>query len=85
MTTLVCGLGAAAARLYLAAIGQPSPWIEALAAVSLFAAAVVGLISLLLAWAVVSMRQVPPPRGILVFAVVVGAAPLVAMLARVLF
>ena len=85
MTTLVCELGLAAARIYLLTVDSDARWIAALAAMLLFAAALIGLISLLLAWAVVKMRREPPPRGILVFAVVVGAAPVVSMLVRAVF
>jgi len=85
MTTLVCELGLAATRIYLLAVNPNSRWIAALAAMLLFAAAVVGSISLLLAWAVVKMRREPPPRGVLFFALVIGAAPLVTMLVRTLF
>ena len=76
LTTLVCELGLAAARIYLLAVNPDARWIAALAAMLLFAAAVVGLISLLLAWAVVKIRREPPPRGVLVFALVIGAAAL---------
>jgi hypothetical protein len=85
MTTLVCELGFAAARTYLLAVDRDARWIAALAAMLLFAAAVIGLISLFLAWAVVKMRREPPPLGILVFALVVGAVPLVTMLVRAVF
>jgi len=85
MTTLVCELGFTAARVVLLLVDRDAPWIATLAGVLLFAAAVVGLVSLLLAWAVVKMRREPPPRGILVFALVVGAAPLAMMLARAFF
>lgn len=46
----------------------------------MFAALIVGVISLLLLPAVFKLRRVPPPRGITVFAVVVGAAPIVLLL-----
>lgn len=45
-----------------------------------FSAVVMGLASLGLMAAVLKARSQPPPRSILIFAVVVSAAPLVALL-----
>ena len=84
MTTLVCELGVVAARGYLLAIDATARRMEVLAMVLLFAAFVVGSVSLFLGYAVVRARRTLPPRGILIFAAVVGAAPLVTMLIRFL-
>jgi hypothetical protein len=45
----------------------------------LFAAAVVGVISLAACGAVVKLRKVQPPLGVIVCGIVIGAIPLVAM------
>jgi hypothetical protein len=84
MTTLVCELGFVAARAYLIVVAPASARIQVLAMVLLFAAFVVGSVSLELAYAVVRGRHTPPPRGILVFSVVVGAAPAATVLLRLL-
>lgn len=84
MTTLVCELGFAAARAYLLLVNSEADKIRLLAAMLVFAALVIGSISLGLMMIVLRMRREPPPRGILTFAAVVGVAPIVAMLLRVL-
>lgn len=84
LTTFVCEVGFAAARGYLLAIDSGAAWIQLLAVVLFFASLVVGLASLGLGLAVVKNRQTPPPRGIVVFSLVVGAAPLATMLLRVM-
>lgn len=79
MTTLLCELGAAAANWY-AATNPDAAKIEALLVVLLFGAVVNGSLTLVLTPVVLKVRRVPPPRGITVFAVVVGAAPWVVLL-----
>jgi hypothetical protein len=84
ITALVCELAFAGVRGYLLAVDGESPRMEMLAAVLVFAAVVVGLISLALAFAVVKAGRTPPPRGILTFSIVVGVLPLAAMVLRFL-
>jgi hypothetical protein len=83
MTALLCELGFAAARAYLLWVNAEAALIQALAAMLVFAALVVGFVSLGLMVIVVRMRREPPPRGIVAFAGVVGILPLVAILVRV--
>jgi len=84
MTALVCELGCVAARSYLLLVNAEAAPIQALAVILLFAALIVGLIALALQWAVQRTARVKPPRGIHVFAAVVGAAPLVVLVVRFL-
>jgi hypothetical protein len=84
MTALVCELGFVGARAYLLLVDPKTATIQALAAMLLFAALVIGLVSLGLMVLVVRMRRVTPPRGILVFAAVVSLVPIAAMLVRLL-
>ncbi|HEY4310083.1 MAG TPA: hypothetical protein VGN12_11580 [Pirellulales bacterium] len=84
MTALVCELGFVAARGYLLLVDSKTATIQALAAMLLFAALVIGLVSLGLMVLVVRMRRVTPPRGILVFAAVVSLVPVAAMIVRLL-
>jgi hypothetical protein len=81
MVALVCELGWVALRWWLTAHpgGQVLP---ALADLLFFSALVVGTVTLLLTPVVLRSRRVLPPRGITVFAVVVGAAPLLTLLWR---
>ncbi len=73
LTALVCELGSVMANL-LAGEGE---MLRLLAGYFLFAALVIGAVSLGLAVAVFKTRMAPPPRGVTVFAVVVGGAPMV--------
>ena len=81
VTALICELGTVASTWYVR-LRPESERIAILAGVLMFAALVIGLMSLGLLVSVVRRRQVPPPLGIIVFATVVGAAPLLAMLLR---
>ena len=79
VTVLVCELGTVAATWYVR-LRPESERIAILAGLLMFAALVIGLMSLGLLVLVLRRRRVPPPQGIVVFAAVVGAAPLVALL-----
>jgi hypothetical protein len=79
MTSLLCEVGFALARAYLRLVDPTAARMEVLAGMLLFAAAVVGVISLALCAAVVKLRKVPPPVGVIVCGIVIGAIPLVAM------
>ena len=78
LMTLVCEIGAVAAIWY----GRSHPEAEAvraLATVLLLETLVVGVLLLALTPVVLRMRREKPPRGFVVFAVIIGAAPLVGM------
>ena len=77
VTTFICELAAMAARVLLGRAPE-SPAAQAMFQLMFFSALVIGLISLAMLPAVLKARQTPPPGGITMFAVVVGAAPLVA-------
>ncbi|HEX7378042.1 MAG TPA: hypothetical protein VF278_13055 [Pirellulales bacterium] len=76
VTTLACEIGFVLAR-GLAAEGDS---LMALSAVLLFAAVVIGILALLLTPIVMRRRRTAPPRGILVFAAIISAMPLVVLL-----
>ncbi len=73
-TAMVCEVGFLIAQ-WLAGADAESPWVV-LMAVLLFASTLIGLFILVLTPVVIRSRRTPPPRGITVFSVVVGALPL---------
>jgi len=77
-TTLVCLCGAMIARW----IGVSR--LPLLSGLLLFAALVIGSISLGLGVVVRRVRRAPPPHGVYVFAVVVGALPILAVVIEML-
>lgn len=79
-TTLVCQLAYAGVRGYLWIADIDTSPLQALALLLALAATVIGAVSLALAWAAVRWRTVPPPRSVLNFSLVIGAAPLVGWL-----
>jgi hypothetical protein len=82
MVALVCELGWAGMRWWL--VVHPGGRVTgALADLMFFSALVIGIVSLVLTPVVLRSRRVLPPSGITVFIVVVGAAPLLALLWRV--
>lgn len=81
LTALACQLGFLAIRL-AAAWSWRSTTFDVLAGILLFAAVVVGFISLLLSGVVVKSRSEATPRPVLVFSLIVGAAPLVMVVAQ---
>jgi hypothetical protein len=82
MTGLLCDLGAAGTRFLI--IDEADRTLAMLSGLLFFAAAVVGLISLGLMAIVLRMRSESPPRGFVVFAIVVAIAPWVALLVQLL-
>ena len=82
ITTLVCELGFVVARWFAKA--DPDGPLGMLSGLLLFAAVLIGFISLLAAPVAIKSRREPPPRGITVFALVVGAAPLVIMFVQMM-
>ena len=81
VTTLVCDLGTIAARLYFR-LQPEAVRVGALSELLLFAAVTIGIISLGLLAVVIKVRRESPPRGFVVFAILIAAAPLVAIVAR---
>ena len=73
LTALVCELGFLAARGFAGPESEGS--LAVLMVLLLFASTVIGLGVLLLTPVVLKVRRDPPPRAIVVFSVVVGAAP----------
>ena len=80
ITTLICEVAAAACHLYVVQIDRQAATIELFSGLLLFASFVVGSLSLIVCSVVLKSRREPPPRSILIFAVVVGVAPLVTVL-----
>ena len=81
MTVLLCDVGAGLARLYFNA-RPDAAMIAVLSGMLLFAAAAIGIISMLLLALVVRVRRELPPRGFVVFSLVVAVAPLLALAAQ---
>ncbi|HEV7223880.1 MAG TPA: hypothetical protein VGN42_14325 [Pirellulales bacterium] len=72
-TTLACEVGFLATRWF--AGGEAGGTWAVLMALLLFASTVIGLVALLLTPVVIKARRQPPPNPIVVFSVLVGAAP----------
>ena len=86
LTGLFCDVGAALALLYVSARGgvqadQPD-LVVLLSVLLFFAATIIGVLSMILLPIVLRVRQVPPPRGFVVFAVLVAVAPILAMIVQ---
>lgn len=79
MMAAVCEIGAIATRAYLR-FRPGVVTIELFAGTLLFASVVVGTLSLVLLAAVLHLRPQAPPPSILAFGLVVGVAPLIAVL-----
>ena len=77
-TTFLCDIGAAVTRL-LSGPGPQGVRVAALSGLLLFSASVTGLLVLVLLLVVLNMRRQAPPRGYIVFALLVAAAPLLAI------
>lgn len=75
MMTLMCELVSLAALVF----GQTRGLVF-LAVYLFFTSVVTGVCSLVLAFVTVRVRQTPPPKGIIVFSLVVGSTPLAYML-----
>jgi hypothetical protein len=78
---LVCALMAVGARLLL--LAQPeSERLPALEAFALFAACIIGAVSLVVLPVVYRIRRIPPPTGLVVFGSIVAAAPWIVVALR---
>ena len=82
VTALACEMVAALAALYLKAVDSTAVTLGVFAGFMLFAALVIGIVSLVMLPLVLWKRSVPPPRGVTALAIVAGAAPLVVVLLR---
>ncbi len=78
ITVFLCDLGSACAWFYLR-VDPGAERMQVLAGLLLFAAVVTGVVALVLIPVVCRLRSEPPPRGFLVFAVLVSVAPLIAL------
>ena len=79
-TTLACEVVAAIAYWYVKQVDRQAEAVELLSNLLLFAACLIGLLSLLVCPVVLRTRRVPPPRWIVVFSLVVALAPLGSLL-----
>ena len=80
ITAFLCELVSAACHLYVRQASQQATAADMFSRLLLFAAFVIGSLSLIVCAVVVKSRREPPPRSILIFAVVVGVAPLLTLL-----
>jgi len=78
MTALLCEVGFLLARAYVLFVDNDAHRMSVLAGMMLFAACVVGLISMGLCLAVVRFRTPKPPRSVILCSVVIGVLPLLA-------
>ena len=82
ITTLIfCHLATLGAVGYVSAVPEAKKMVL-LKEMLLFAAAVVGVLSILLLPLVYRFRRVPPPRGLVVFVLCLSLAPLLVLLLR---
>jgi hypothetical protein len=81
MSVLLFEVMAVAAHFYVRS-APPAPMMEIFKVLALFSASVIGMVSLVLLVAVVRLRRIRPPHGLLVFSVIVSIAPLVAVALR---
>ena len=73
---LLCNLAAVGGHAIARAVDPAGP-LRPLANLILFGGCVIGAVSLMLLPVVLRVRRLPPPLGLVVFAVLVGAAPIV--------
>lgn len=78
-TAMACEMGYALVTLLLSPLWPATSW-DVLRVLLQVACTLVGFLVLMLTPAVLRARRQPPPRAITVFALVVGAAPLVLLL-----
>jgi hypothetical protein len=81
MMVLLCDIGAAAAHFWSRDYANPGG-IALFKELLLFSGAMIGFIVLVLLPIMLKVRRVPPPTGIMVFAVCVAVAPMAAILAQ---
>jgi len=72
---LVCNVAMALARLYLHFSDDPG-YVGILAALLLFAACSLGVLSLIMVGPVIKLRRERPPTGLIVFSIVIAVAPI---------
>ena len=79
MTTLVCELGAAATAIYVSRFNPQSVTIRTLGSLLLFAAIIIGTISLLMLPVAAKKRPQPIPRPVAIGSVFIGGIPWMAL------
>jgi hypothetical protein len=80
VTTLVCLFAAVLARAYVRFVQPESPTMSLFSGLALFAAAVIGLVLLVMTPIVVYRKRSHPPRGIVIAAYVIGILPWLGMI-----
>jgi hypothetical protein len=80
VTTFICEVAATGCHLYVVQFDRQAATIELFSRLLLFASFVIGILSLIVCAVVLKSRRESPPRSILMFAVVVGVAPLMTLL-----
>jgi len=78
-TAILCELSAVGTRMYVHWIDPEARLLSLLSAMLLFAAAVVGIVLLVLTPIIVYRKQSHPPRGVVVLAYVAGIVPWIGM------
>lgn len=78
---LLCNIVAVAAHFYMG-MSRETRGLVMLQELMLIAGALIGFLSLVLLPIMLRIRRVPPPTGVLVFAVCAAAAPILALLIR---
>jgi hypothetical protein len=78
---LMCNIAAVAAHFYME-MYRETRGLVMLKELMLIAGAVIGFLSLVLLPIMLRVRRVPPPTGVVVFAVCAAAAPILALLVR---
>lgn len=81
-TALMCEVGSAAARLYVSYVDRQANLLGYFADYLLLAAAVIGVLVLLITPVVVKRKKSNPPLPLVLFAYFVGAVPWLVMLSR---
>jgi hypothetical protein len=80
VTTMMCELCAVASRAYVRFVRPEATTISLLSGVSLFAAAVIGTVLLVMTPIILYRKRSNPPRGIVVAAYVLGVLPWLGMI-----
>ena len=80
VTALLCEVGAIVARWALSGYRE-NLTLQVLFALMAFSALVAGALALCLIPVVLKARRSPPPRGVVLFAIIVGVAPLLLLVA----
>ena len=82
-TVLLCDLVTVMVHLVIPLFSEGIRW-QVFENVMLFSGSLIGLFCLILVPVVYRVRRVPPPIGIVLFAIFISAAPIVAFTARII-